>query len=477
MAHGMLADLPVPLTFHFPPHLLASVVVRGSSLWGESGRRARLAVLVTLTSGACTSGDSGAGLDRDTNDAGDVRDAQGDGSEDGAVAPLPDAALRDDAGSLVDAEASDASDASTGATADASQPSAAVFAVCVGYDHACAITQDGELWCWGANESGQLGLGDTEPRVEPTRVGADADWSQVACGREHSCGVRGSELFCWGSNLSGQLGLGSVAEKLSPTKVAFADARAVAAGAFHSCALNQAGELACFGLNGLGRLGDGTQTDRTTPTPVASNGVKFDAVTAGAAHTCAVRQDEQLMCWGANQSGQLGFESAEACPFFLGQLACSKAPGLAYPGLAFSQVSAGNDFSCGVSQGEALSCWGQGSSGMLGEAGSAGGVQRTDLAGSWSDVSSGALNACGVQSNGTLWCWGSNGNGQLGVPGIAASPSPVQTGSGVSFEAVRTGTFGSCAIDDEGGLWCWGLATFTQAKAPAWVRIAEEVGQ
>ncbi|MCS6797766.1 MAG: RCC1 domain-containing protein [Myxococcota bacterium] len=66
---------------------------------------------------------------------------------------------------------------------------------------------DGSLWCWGGNEEGQLGLGDTRPRSTPTRVGTESSWTQVALGHAHTCAIRrDGSLWCWGSNARALLG-------------------------------------------------------------------------------------------------------------------------------------------------------------------------------------------------------------------------------------------------------------------------------
>lgn len=89
-----------------------------------------------------------------------------------------------------------------------------------GASHSCGLQSDGGLWCWGKNESGQLGLGDTEPRLEPNQVWVPGknEWIRVGVGREHSCAIRGDRsLWCWGKNESGQLGLGYAdAEEAAP---------------------------------------------------------------------------------------------------------------------------------------------------------------------------------------------------------------------------------------------------------------------
>jgi Regulator of chromosome condensation (RCC1) repeat len=98
--------------------------------------------------------------------------------------------------------------------------------VASGYNHACAILEDGTLWCWGQNCKGQLGIDDplagptdvsdcvsglatTLGVPTPTQIGAATEWFAVAGGQGHTCGLRGTgQLWCWGRNVRGTLGLG-----------------------------------------------------------------------------------------------------------------------------------------------------------------------------------------------------------------------------------------------------------------------------
>lgn len=89
--------------------------------------------------------------------------------------------------------------------------------VSAGQNHTCA-TMEGELHCWGGNESGQLGLGTRTAAISPTRVGDRNDWDQLSLGRGYSCGIRGGALHCWGSNLVDQLGIVG-GERTTPTRV------------------------------------------------------------------------------------------------------------------------------------------------------------------------------------------------------------------------------------------------------------------
>jgi alpha-tubulin suppressor-like RCC1 family protein len=122
--------------------------------------------------------------------------------------------------------ANDAGQAGIGGSAGAVRtltrvdPDPGFAALALGERHGCGIAGDGGLWCWGANDAGQLGLGDGVSRELPTRVGTASDWLEITSGSRHTCAVRANgQLFCWGENLSGQLGLGDVEPRPLPARV------------------------------------------------------------------------------------------------------------------------------------------------------------------------------------------------------------------------------------------------------------------
>ena len=261
-------------------------------------------------------------------------------------------------------------------------------AISAGRFHTCALLSNEQVKCWGSNTQGQLGLGDTAARGDQAGEMGDALPTvplgvgfvpiALAVGGS-SCalllGAGGGSLKCWGPNTFGALGLGDTfARGDGPGEMggilpvidlgSFASPVSAAAGAEHTCARIANGALVCWGRAADGQLGDGIEKetgdnpgemgDALIPAsfPV---GVVTSQVTAGEAHTCALRVDGLVKCWGRNTSGQTGAQPSDAkhATVSLGV------------GLVATAVEAGASHTCAILGGR-LKCWGGNASGQLG---------------------------------------------------------------------------------------------------------------
>ena len=206
-----------------------------------------------------------------------------------------------------------------------------------GYDHNCVVFAGGSMKCWGRSVFGELGLGDTNNRGDgPNEMGVNLPTVNLGTGKtpvaisagyNHTCAIlNDGSLKCWGSNASGQLGLGDTnnrgdqpnemgdnlpAVDLGTGKVAIA----VSAGQLHTCAVLNDGTVKCWGSNKYGNLGLGdTQNRGDGPNEMGDNlpaidlgaGAVATAITSGANLNCAVLEGKSLKCWGHNQYGALG---------------------------------------------------------------------------------------------------------------------------------------------------------------------------
>ncbi len=190
--------------------------------------------------------------------------------------------------------------------------------------HTCALTTTEEVWCWGDNRDGQLGDGSTTGSSTPVRVQIAASgepllnaWG-IAAGSYaesgHSCALVGDgSVYCWGYNESGELGNGQGgfigARSLEPVRVETESLErfvALTSGYRHSCTVTHSGELFCWGANSDGQIGDGTQENKLIAHPVIGLPGTVTALATGEMHTCARVEDGRVFCWGSNLSGQLG---------------------------------------------------------------------------------------------------------------------------------------------------------------------------
>ncbi|MGI8509423.1 MAG: protein kinase domain-containing protein, partial [Gemmatimonadaceae bacterium] len=276
-----------------------------------------------------------------------------------------------------------------------------------GLSHTCALTPVGAAYCWGGNDHGQVGDGSSVERTAPVRVAVRRSFVSIATGAQHSCALTADgHVFCWGSDAHGQLGDGGNSDRTSPVAVTgginFID---VATGWNHACALNDAGAAYCWGSNDAGQLGDGTTIDRSTPTPVQTN-IHFVALTGGSSHTCGLTAAGAAYCWGQNRFGQVGD----------GTTLRRSTPTAVDDNERFASISAGGVHTCGVTRDHVAECWGRNSYGQLGDGSSTDRTRPTRVSGghSFATVSAFGAHTCGTTSTDELFCWGYNLEGQLG---------------------------------------------------------------
>ncbi len=195
----------------------------------------------------------------------------------------------------------------------------AIFAsISAGLRHTCALLADGTAFCWGSNDSSQLGVGSAGGITDtPALVATGLHFTSISAGGSHTCAIAsGGAAFCWGSNAVGQLGTGAVgAQSTVPVAVAggLSFAR-ISSGLRHTCGLTTSGAVFCWGQNADLQLGRGpsTGTGAASGTPVQVSGgelpagVSFTAISAGSNHSCAVGSDGFAYCWGSNVFGALG---------------------------------------------------------------------------------------------------------------------------------------------------------------------------
>jgi alpha-tubulin suppressor-like RCC1 family protein len=290
-----------------------------------------------------------------------------------------------------------------------------------GKNHTCVVRSSGKVSCWGDNQDGQLGNGQTNARsTSPVDVSGITDASAISCGASFSCALRaGGGVVCWGNGLGGQLGNGQKQQRPTPVAVSnLTDAVAISAGESHACAVKRGGKVVCWGDGVNGQLGNGDQLERTTPTAVLSlDGIAL--IASASRSTCAAQAGGAVFCWGANEIGQLGSGAANPTP--------NPSPTVVN-GLEAIALSAGDNHACAVRRGGAVACWGAGFQGQIGD-----GQPRADATTPTPSptAASGVTNAIGVGTGGNhscaptqaglILCWGENTHGELGT-GAAGAP-------------------------------------------------------
>ncbi len=337
-----------------------------------------------------------------------------------------------------------------------------VTQVSTGMWHTCAIYDQGNLFCWGRNYYGQLGFSTEGSQNTPRPVTPEAEWAQVSAGEYHTCAVKvDGTLWCWGANGGGRLGDGSTTQKAEPTQESTkaSDWSAVDAGDGHTCALKENGRLFCWGSNYYGQLGYSTgienpSEDRAVNPGRVGTAEDWAEISAGSSHTCARKEDGRLLCWGRNASGELGIGVLDTT----NPLVRHETPEAVLGATDWSGVSTGSSMTCGVRGAASLECWGESTLGVLGLGDVAADVSTPQVvATGFAEVSAGSFVACATQSDGSLWCWGNNTAGMLAVgTGLDPQTVPAPVGGDDDWLSVAAGGFHVCGIRATGKLFCWG---------------------
>ena len=292
---------------------------------------------------------------------------------------------------------------------------ASVTSISAGDTFACAI-KDGGVYCWGTNNGAQLGLGTVDYQAHPTPTlipSLSSGVTEIAAGGAHACAIQYGVVKCWGQNGNGQIGNGSPITALSPAAVLNIDLgdapRNLTAGYFHSCVVKgRTGGLYCWGSGLQGELGNGGTVNANVATAVPDMESDVSAVSAGYAHTCAVKSGS-AWCWGKNNVGQLGIGTTSQFEVLPNAVAQGK--------MTVASLAMGTYHGCLTNTAGGMYCWGQNAYGSLGQPGfslsptpipiALGGLV---MAG---DITANQYTTC-VRTGVQAYCWGLGHAGQLG---------------------------------------------------------------
>ena len=306
---------------------------------------------------------------------------------------------------------------------------------------ACGLRANGTVWCWGLADDGRLGDNQVATdRLRPVRVHDSAsstgwtDWVQISSGDRFHCGLRSNgTVWCWGSAVSGRLGNNaSSGYSGRPVQVqtntgpgGWSDWVQITSGSGSSCGIRANGSLWCWGAEDSGQLGNNQKAAAATRpvqvTDTAGTGTWSDwvKVSKGAYHTCGIRVDGSAYCWGSCFDGEIGNNCAG------GDTLTPKRVKTTTNTTGWNDwvdISAGLSHSCGLRADGSAWCWGEGTSGILGQNSQTSWYVpmrvKTDAnATGWSDwlsIKAGVYMTCGTRAGGTLWCWGDDWDGRMG---------------------------------------------------------------
>lgn len=310
----------------------------------------------------------------------------------------------------------------------AAAASAHATTISVGFTHSCMI-QGGKGYCWGDNASGELGNGTTVSSTVPVPVYtggvlAGVTLTQIVAGVVFSCALSSAgAVYCWGANNKGQLGNNGTANSSVPVAVytggvlsGLTITQISGGSSGQVCVLSSTGLAFCWGGNTGGQLGNGTTTSSNVPVAVSTTGVLSGktltqiSTSGGSTTTCALSSVGTAYCWGTNSAGELGNSSTTSSSV---PVAVSTTGVLS--GVTLTQISTGQSSTCALSSVGAVYCWGLDSSGQLGNNSTTQSTVPVAVSTSGvlsgvtvAQISTGQMAACALSSTGAAYCWGDN---------------------------------------------------------------------
>ncbi|HJP55486.1 MAG TPA: Ig-like domain-containing protein [Gemmatimonadales bacterium] len=305
-------------------------------------------------------------------------------------------------------------------------------AVVVGPQTVCALDLSGGAWCFGNNDTGQLGIGNAGiPQASLTQpVAGGHQFTTIGAGTGFACALDvAGKAWCWGS--SGGLGQAGGSSSLPVLADTVRTYQALAVGE-QTCGLT-AGETWCWGgFSSIGRV-----------RKLFVNQQVFDSIFVGYSGSCGLTANGVATCWHDDQ-GDYDFYLDSSGPL--------------------AQVTLGSAFRCVRFASGTGACEGSNASGQLGDGSTNDAGTPVSLPGSWKMLVAGDNSACGLSPDGTAYCWGGNESGQLGSGDSTASLSPRPVSTTRRFRTISTAAGGdyppvihrTCGVTTTDELYCWG---------------------
>jgi len=281
-----------------------------------------------------------------------------------------------------------------------------------------------QLFSWGLGTCGRLGDGTLVTKCSPVReISSSISWCDASAGFIHSAAVKtDGTLWSWGEGTCGRLGDGTLVTKCSPVREISSSTNwcTVSAGHAHSAAIKTDGTLWSWGKASYGMLGDGTVVSKSSPVREITSSTNWCGVDGGCRHSLAVKTDGTLWSWGVNSIGMLGDGTLVDKSSPVREISSST---------TWCRVSGGSDFSASVKTDGTIWSWGNNNSGRLGDGTATircSPVREISSSTTWCSVSAGYSHSVAVKTDGTLWSWGEGSSGRLGDGTGVSKSSPVQ---------------------------------------------------
>ena len=336
-----------------------------------------------------------------------------------------------------------------------------------------ALSSEGKVYSWGANDQGQLGNGTAtnsnlpvEVKTEGTPM-AGKKIIQTAIGVTHSMALDSEgKVYSWGENVNGLLGTGDAIPTLSPVLVRTGGTPMegkkivqISAGGAHSMALDSEGNIYAWGWGGEGQLGNGENNNSNVPILVKKEGTGLEGKTikkvmAGGMFSMVLTSDGSLYSWGKNNYGQIGDGTTNNYNLAV----AVKTEGTPMAGKTVVDFSISNEHTVALTSDGQIYAWGRNESGQLGDGTNtastlpvavrtvgtpfAGKKAVQVVAGGWEGAHSLALG-----TDGTVYSWGRNLNGQLGDQ--TTNDTTIVTFAKINFNSSPTPPLKAMAISEE----------------------------
>ena len=278
---------------------------------------------------------------------------------------------------------------------------------------------------------------------------------KVAAGWGYSCAISGDNVKCWGDNWHGVLGTGDEVDSLAPTMVYdIADAAYVATQGWTACVIRSSGQTSCWGYNNAGRVGDGSGV-LTLFEPADSVGMdNTTSLGAGPWHMCGTHADGTVKCWGDGSSGKMGDGSTDP------NMVPTDVTGITNA----VDVDAGDSHSCALLEDYTVRCWGSNSMGQLGDGTNSSALTPVNVDGLSGAIAIGVggNTTCAIVSNDSIKCWGLGNAGQLGNEVNQNSSVPVDVVGINNAISIVVGSSHACALLEDSTVKCWGSNYYGQ---------------